>query len=63
MPLPESGRQAPYSVSAADGARALTKPLTAAFIAAVVLCMHSGPVHAARDKDRTAAASPEISEK
>ena len=63
MPLPENGRQAPYSVSAADGARALTKPLTAAFIVAVLLCAHSSPVHAARDKAKTAAASPEISEK
>ncbi len=61
--MPENGRQAPSPVSAADGAGALTKPLTAAFIVAFLLCAHSGPVHAARDKARTAAASPEISEK
>ena len=61
--MPENGRQAASPVSAAHGARALTKPLTAAFIAAVLLCGGSGPVLAARDKARTATASPEISEK
>jgi len=61
--LPENGRQVLVPVSAADGTRTLTKPTIAAFIAAVLLCAHPGPVNAARDKARNAAASPEISEK
>lgn len=49
--------------SAAAEGGALTGLRSAALIAAALLCAHSGPVLANRDKVRAAPASPEISEK